>query len=84
MREQEITDAIVARKDDNGAIAMLLMVIMRNAANIIGAETPNKRLRLYEAIEEAVLMLLGFLPKEVSAQVQAISKAQIQDFIDSK
>lgn len=84
MREQEITDAIVARKDDNGAIAMLLMVIMRNTANMVDAETPNKRLRLYEAIEEAVLMLLGFLPKEVSAQIQAISKAQIQDFIDSK
>lgn len=84
MREQEITDAIVARKDDNGAIAMLLMVIMRNTANMVDAETPNKRLRLYEAIEETVLMLLGFLPKEVSAQIQAISKAQIQDFIDSK
>ena len=84
MREQEITDAIVARKDDNGAIAMLLMVIMRNTANMVDAETPNKRLRLYEAIEEAVLMLLGFLPKEVSAQVCTISKAQLQDFIDQK
>ena len=84
MREQEITDAIVARKDDNGAIAMLLMVIMRNAGNIIGAETLDERLRLYEAIEEAVLMLLGFLPKEVSAQVCTISKAQLQDFIDQK
>jgi len=84
MREQEIIDAVIARKDDNGAIAMLLMAIMRNTANMVDAETPNKRLRLYEVIEEAVLMLLGFLPKEVSAQVCTISKAQLQDFIDQK
>ena len=84
MREQEITDAIVARKDDNGAIAMLLMVIMRNTANMVDAETPNKRLELYKAIEEAVLMLLDFLPKEVLAQVCAISKARMQDLAQNE
>ena len=84
MREQEITDAIVARKDDNGAIAMILMAIMRNAGNMVDAETPSKRHRVFLKIEEATLLMLDFLPKEVRAQLSVICKARLQDFIDPK
>lgn len=79
MRAQEIMDAVVARKDSNGTVAILILTILKNAIDAIDTETPNKRLGLYKAIEEAVFMLLEFLPKEVSAQVRTICKAQLQD-----
>lgn len=79
MRAQEIMDAAIARKDSNGAVAILILTIIKNAADTIDAETPSKRLGLYKAIEDAVFMLLDFLPKEVSAQVRTICKARMQD-----
>lgn len=79
MRAQEIMDAAIARKDSNGAVAILILTIIKNAADAIDAETPSKRLGLYKAIEEAVFMLFDFLPEEVRAQVRTICKARLQD-----
>ena len=83
MRVQEMADAIVARKDDNGAIAMLLMAIMHSAGNMVNAETLDERRREFSEIGETTLMLLDFLPQEVRAQLKVISKAQLQDLSSS-